>query len=45
MQLEDAKGAKDLIPKYTDTVLIISILKSAIELDTPEDYNQLLYIL
>jgi hypothetical protein len=42
MHLEDAKGAKDLIPKYTDTVLILSILKSAIELDTTEDYNQLL---
>ncbi|MEH2153928.1 hypothetical protein [Nostoc sp.] len=45
IQLEDAKGAKALTPKYTGTILILSIPEAVIDLDTPEDYEQLLYIL
>lgn len=45
MQFENAKGAKALNRKYTDTVLNLSIPEVAIALDTLDDYEQLLYIL
>lgn len=45
MQIEGAKGAKALNRKYTDIILIILIPKAAIYLHTPDDYEQLLYIL
>ncbi|MEH1939223.1 MAG: nucleotidyltransferase family protein [Nostoc sp.] len=42
MQLEGAKGAKALIQKYTDTRLLVAIPEAAIDIDTPDDYEQLL---
>lgn len=42
MQLEGDKGAKALIQKYIDTALILLIPEAAIDIDTPDDYNQLL---
>ena len=42
MQLEGDKGAKALIQKYIDTGLILLIPEAAIDIDTPDDYKQLL---
>ncbi|MEG4984775.1 nucleotidyltransferase family protein [Microcoleus sp. BR0-C5] len=42
MQLEGDKGAKALIKKYIDTGLILLIPEAAIDIDTPDDYKQLL---
>ena len=42
MQLEGDKGAKALIQKYRDTGLILLIPEAAIDIDTPDDYKQLL---
>lgn len=42
MQLEGDKGAKALIQKYIDTGLILLTPEAAIDIDTPDDYKQLL---
>ena len=42
MQLEGDKGAKTLIQKYIDRGLILLIPEAAIDIDTPDDYKQLL---
>ncbi|MEG4206637.1 nucleotidyltransferase family protein [Microcoleus sp. Pol7_A1] len=42
MQLEGDKGAKALIQKYIDTGVILLIPEAAIDIDTPDDYKQLL---
>jgi molybdenum cofactor cytidylyltransferase len=42
MQLEGDKGAKALIQKYIDIGLILLIPEAAIDIDTPDDYKQLL---
>ena len=42
MQLEGDKGAKALIQKYIDRGLILLIPEAAIDIDTPDDYKQLL---
>lgn len=42
MQLEGDKGAKALIQKYIDTGLSLLIPEAAIDIDTPDDYKQLL---
>ena len=42
MQLEGDKGAKALIQKYIDAGLILLIPEAAIDIDTPDDYKQLL---
>jgi molybdenum cofactor cytidylyltransferase len=42
MQLEGDQGAKALIQKYIDTGLILLIPEAAIDIDTPDDYKQLL---
>ena len=42
MQLEGERGAKALIQKYIDTGLILLIPEAAIDIDTPDDYKQLL---
>ena len=42
MQLEGDKGAKALIQKYIDTGLILLIPEAGIDIDTPDDYKQLL---
>lgn len=42
MQLEGDKGAKALIQKYIDTGVILQIPEAAIDIDTPDDYKQLL---
>ncbi|MCL6751257.1 hypothetical protein KBT16_09850 [Nostoc sp. CCCryo 231-06] len=39
------EGAKALTPKYTVTALLLSIPEAAIDLDRPDYYEQLLYIL
>ena len=42
MQLKGDKGAKALIQKYIDTGVILLIPGVAIDIDTPDDYKQLL---
>lgn len=42
MQLEGDKGAKALIQKYIDKGLILLIPEAGIDIDTPDDYKQLL---
>ncbi|MEG4395443.1 nucleotidyltransferase family protein [Microcoleus sp. BROC3] len=42
MELEGDKGAKELIQKYIDTGVILLIPEAAIDIDTPDDYKQLL---
>jgi len=42
MQLEGDKGAKALIQKYIDKGSILLIPEAAIDIDTPDDYKQLL---
>ena len=42
MELEGDKGAKKLIQKYIDTGVILLIPEAAIDIDTPDDYKQLL---
>ncbi|MBW4646636.1 MAG: nucleotidyltransferase family protein [Goleter apudmare HA4340-LM2] len=42
MQLAGDQGAKALIQKYRDTVLMVSLPAAAIDIDTPDDYQQLL---
>jgi molybdenum cofactor cytidylyltransferase len=42
MQLEGDRGAKALIQKYIETGLILLIPEAAIDIDTPDDYKQLL---
>jgi len=42
MQLEGDKGAKALIQKYIDRGLSLLIPEAAIDIDTPDDYKQLL---
>jgi len=42
MQLEGDKGAKALIQKYINTGVILLIPEAAIDIDTPDDYKQLL---
>lgn len=42
MQLEGDKGAKALIQKYLETGVILLIPEAAIDIDTPDDYKQLL---
>lgn len=42
IQLQGTKGAKALIQKYADTVSSIPVPEAAIDIDTPEDYEQLL---
>jgi molybdenum cofactor cytidylyltransferase len=42
MQLEGDKGAKALIQKYIDRGLTLLIPEAAIDIDTPDDYKQLL---
>jgi len=42
MQLQGDKGAKALIQKHIDTGVILLIPEAAIDIDTPDDYKQLL---
>jgi len=42
MHLEGDKGAKALIQQYIDTGLILLMPEAAIDIDTPDDYKQLL---
>ena len=42
MQLEGDKGAKALMGKYRDKILAIEIAEAAIDIDTPDDYEELL---
>jgi molybdenum cofactor cytidylyltransferase len=43
LQLQGDKGAKALIQKYIDQVLIVPIPEAATDIDTPDDYQQLLW--
>lgn len=41
MDLKGAAGAKKIIEKYSDRVFSIPFLEGTVDIDTPEEYNQL----
>jgi molybdenum cofactor cytidylyltransferase len=43
MELKGSQGAKKVVDRFPDQVTLVDFPKGSLDIDTPEDYQQLIY--